>query len=275
MKPMRTAHLLALAAALVLVANALAISLVAYNRSGMPESVLRLGARELAPLREPALADEGLPELRPRLRLAEGSGAGGPEARSPSWLDEAKLRELGARLPAAGPAGDKQRRRLTAAPFSIAAMLVLELDGDAYRQSLALARERAGRAAAALAANPQDDRLRREASQADKALAEDDTQASRLFAVDAGLDAVALRARYPNRARHAIVHGRIGAMMIGEPGHQRIASIVEDTGANSVSIPAEHVAALDRLQHGDAEGTVEIAFGRRLEPWIRGLSMQR
>lgn len=283
----------ATAAAMVVAVNAVLIALVAYNRSGPPESLLALGSRELTlpsatlplPVATP-IADEDLPELLPRWRLVSGdeSGpsvyatsdrSGGPiEADAPAWLDEAKLRELGARLPAAGPEGQLQRRRLAALPLTLEALLVLEIDGDAYRLSLERARARAAKAAADLAADAQDAKRQREASNADKALADEEHKASRLFVVDAGRDAAALRARYPARDRCAIVPGRIMVTIAGPEGQERVFARVVGTNADRVSVPAAFRAALERLgsDASGAAGTVDLAFGRRLEPWVRGVS---
>lgn len=282
-------HPFATATLVVLAVNAALVALVAYNRSGPPDSVLALGSRELAPPAAASIADEDLPELSPRWRLLPAEGAGVPaspagdapdlmfQPDAPAWLDDAKLRELGARLPAAGPQGQTQRRRLAALPITLEALVVLELDGDAYRRAVERARERAAKAAAALAAEAQDTKRQREASDAEKALADEEQKASRLFVVDAGIDQAALRARYPARDRHAIVPGRVTVMLFGPGGQERVVGRVTATIADRISVPAGFREALERLRSepAGAAGTVEVAFGRRLEPWIRGVSVTR
>lgn len=133
---------------------------------------------------------------------------------------------------------------------------------------------RAAKAAAELAADPQDAKRQREASNADKGLADEEHKASRLFVVDAGTDAAALRARYPAHDRHAIVPGRIMVLLVGPDGQQRVVGRVTGTNTDRVSVPAAFRAALERLRSDakGAVGTVEVAFGRRLEPWVRGVS---
>ena len=75
---------------------------------------------------------------------------------------------------------------------------MLELDGPAYRDSLAQVRR--------LTATVTD---KTEIKQAKDALLKEEQQNTRLFAIDAGVDAEALRVRYPDRAHYAIARGTI------------------------------------------------------------------
>src|SRR6185295_6027363 len=128
---------------LILVTNTVALLGVAYNRKGEPDSVLRLSQRELQSpyqwqgnhensgvalaLRWRVLADDS---HDPTGIVISYAGSGG----SPKWLDQAKLSALGF---------DVRQREDTARNharydkvLAKDVLLVLELDGPAYRSAL-------------------------------------------------------------------------------------------------------------------------------------------
>ena len=141
---------------LIVLANAVALGGVWWNRSAIPESALTLSEREL-----------GLPWRT--LRFAEDSGlslnlnwrVSGREAGdfvsgytfnggTPEWLDATHMAALG--FAPDDLASDRGRQRYTRQlPREV--VLVMELGGPTWQQVLARAREDAGRHAAAAAAN--------------------------------------------------------------------------------------------------------------------------
>lgn len=119
-----------------------------------------------------------------------------------------------------------------------------------------------------------------------------------LFIVDAGLDRQSLRTRYPARQRYAIVRGTVSAYVdrdrvewTGEgadtrPQNQRwiwrLRGHAEVPVAHSIQLPQRWHATFESLppqqsQPGRSyarQGKVfsaEVAFGKRLEPWITQL----
>ncbi len=94
--------------------------------------------------------------------------------------------------------------------------------------------------------------------------------------VDAGLDAAALRAKYPDRSRYAIVRGKV------EPAEFRHLSGAHRGLISALSIEEVHVPLDMRpvfagaVPESDYEAQdarkvsyeVMLSFGRRLEPWI-------
>ena len=289
MKPLATMPVFSLRAgafigfALIALVNAVTLGLVAWNRGGEPESVLSLSERELPqPWRRSVRQGEnsGL-EFALRWRVAwvppkesdidegydsdDGTGYWN-YGRQAAWLDVTKLLSLG--FSPDEVTGDKAKlRRGRSRPV----LLVLELDGPATRQSIEKAHRSETYAAGLRDANPGKKEFENRAKHAAKALEEQKLRSSRLFVIDAGLDAAALRANYADRARYAIVQGRI------RPGWPDAKRPRERLGfVESVDIPAIHVphALKDRVPPpSDRPGysapyTVRLAFGSRLEPWI-------
>lgn len=267
---MRRPRILIAGAALIAATNAIVLAGVAYNRSGEPEALLRLSERELkAPerwgLRE---EDSGLTLrlawriLRTRMPNQPGyvdfGQSGGGEA---TWLDKPKLVELGFDVSKSATTqvgrysrGEKQLPK--------EAVFVLEHAGAAWQAALAHAEERAKQARDAAAANPGDKNLATRAVFAAKQLADEQHKHSRLFAIDAGRDETALRAKYPDRSRYAIAHGKIAIYYLsaGPTGY------VSELSIPGVNVPLEYRGTVDRNRPFE----VSLAFGKRLEPWLTG-----
>jgi Domain of unknown function (DUF4824) len=255
--------------ALLAATNAVVLGGVAYNRSGEAESVLRLSQRELAVPYSWGLArDNSGISLRLKWRVA-----GSPEVgynRAAPWLDRAKLRDLGfdLSLPARGDGyADRLSREV---------LLVLELDGEATRAALASAEERLAQAQSRFAANPAERSLKFAADNAARQLALERDGESRLFVIDAGREISALRARYPDRARYAIVRGQVRANSMPSRDGSGPVGYVSELSVPEVNVPARErrlfVATRARFPARNAKRElryeVTLAFGRRLEPWL-------
>ena len=193
---------------LILAVNAIALVGVAYNRSGEPESTLRLTERELgAPGNWGFQKENSGLSLRLLFRVLDErsdpygyfsfAGVGG----NASWLTEEKLKELGFSPP--GKSLTAAQKRAYDKQGAKEVLLVLEFDGSAYRAAL----ERARKRAAAPAGEGKE--AAQKAEMVANMLRHEERESSRLFVVDAGLDAARLRARYPDRSRYAIVQGRV------------------------------------------------------------------
>jgi hypothetical protein len=270
-----TRYTLIAGVALIALTNAVALGGVAWNRSGEPDSVLKLTERELTSPYGSVFTRESEGGLLlmlnwrvlsndPQLSLYEGN-YGGPE-----WFDEAKVRELGfdVSAPRAGGRGRAYDRRLPREAF-----IVLELNGPTYPRSLDRVRKYAEKEAASMPDKPgHQDRVRSAA----EAVKREETQNSRLFAVDAGLDAAALRARYPDRARYAIVTGKVMASRTGR--HERLQGYIGEIHNVRVNVPREILPSPGRIarvlpypvvapERPAFEAT--IAFGKRFEPWLQ------
>jgi hypothetical protein len=260
-------YTLAAGAGLILAVNVFALAGVAYNRSGEPESTLRLTEREL---RRPYQSwgfdreNSGLTlSLQWRVRTE-----GAEKERyypfmdyygDPVWLTPAKLAELG--VDVSEPLDTERGKRRYQKLPSREVLLVLELDGENHRAALELARARAAREATAAAA---------------KQLQNEEQAASRLFVVDAGRETRALRARYPDRTRYAIVQGRIQPRLSGEGKQARLRGYIEGLSIDHVNVPLElrpvfeGLAVEYGLETPSRRFEATVAHGRRLEPWLAG-----
>lgn len=273
-------HTLIAGLAIIAITNAVALTGVAYNRGGEPESTLELTERELKPphIWRGKKENSGLAlNLQWRVLLKEEDKPGpygwnfARRNSSPMWLGKAKMEELGFDVTLSTSETRRSespyRRQL---PRDV--LLVLELDGPVYRESL--------KRAEALP-NRNEIKVNSDALKSATQTAVDEAQYnSRLFVVDAGLDAAKLRAKYPDRTRYAIVGGQVRpSWHQGEPGGAHAGQVI-GVNVDELNVPlalhtafegasAEH----DRTQLAKVKYDVTVAFGRRMEPWI--VSAQR
>ena len=272
-------HTLIAGLALIALTNAIALGGVAYNRSGEPESVLKLTQRELwQPHGYGFDRDGGGLQLSVRWRVlaADADLAFYADMHgTPEWLDEAKLASLGfdvAPPPDTGRASWRYERQLPKE-----ALVVLELDGPARQKALERVRELAAKEMAKGAETGKTG-PGTPAQQAAVSLKNEETANSRLFAVDAGHEAQALRAKYPDRTRYAIVQGKVRPYYQTRRGKEmRWTGYIEVIQNARVNVPLEFRKTIEPAPSaippaGVAGGgpvfEVTVAFGKRFEPWI-------
>jgi len=281
-------HTLVAGIALVALTNAVALGGVAWNRSGTPESELKLSQRELWDIYSSRYDREtGGSELMLRWRvLSQGYPVGYYEGHSGmlEWLDEAKLAALGFDVSKQPDPARESRRYKRLLPRE--ALIVLELDGPAAQKSLERARERLAQETAKGDAEKDKKDMNR-VKMAAEALKHEETSNSRLFAVDAGPDAAALRAKYPDRSRYTIVRGKVRAyppVMTGPESDRRWRGYLESLDSPRINVPLEFREAAGLAmraipQPGALEaGTrfeVTVAFGKRFEPWVTGVTVKQ
>lgn len=265
---------------LVLVTNAIALGGVAYNRSGEPESTLEVTERELAISQRDWLDNDngGIDlDVRWRVRLADESSTRSynPWNREVHWLTEAQKAQLGFAAPVLTP--DIEGRYPAWNPPTREAFVVLEYDGAAYRAALEQARKHLAREAELADARPNDKEFEQRLVAARNELEREELRASRLFVIDVDPDADALRARYPDRSRYAVVNARLDAHIEGGPQVFRTAIYITRLDVETVSLPHAFRAIVEPLLPVDYSYSHEgpaprfeatVHWGRRLEPWI-------
>lgn len=281
----RLTHRQALAGglAIILAVNAIALAGVAWNR-GARESQLALTERELPTAWRGSLAedeDSGV-ALRLDYEVPERDRIRTPYDGGPAWLDTRKLAALGfdLRLPRNAADRDYSNR-----PQEREVLLVLELAGPAYVHKLeqvqASLRERLSEFARPGASAGQRQEAREAVRDRIRLLRNAAHRDSRLFAIDAGLDREALRKRYPDRSRYALVPALV-QMYWHTEDHRTVAQgsingLVNER-INVASSDAQRLGLRTKWRYALPDGSpdppldVELAFGRRLEPWI--LSMR-
>jgi hypothetical protein len=264
---------------LIGLSNAVALGGAAYNRSGEPDSALNLTERELRPpyVWTGRKENSGL-SLRLQWQVLEADdgkndlhGVAVYGGGIPAWLNAAKMASLGFDVQGAAAVPDIDRPSPYERQLPRDVLLVLELDGPAYREAL----ERVTNAAREMEA-------RNERGPAKKGVDElmdrEIHRSSRLFAVDAGLDRAALRSKFPDRTRYAIVHGQVRPTRRLES--QAAAGFIDNASALEVNVPLEMRGAFERVAPAEDSSTnqrtghfeARLALGQRLEPWLASAS---
>lgn len=268
---------------LILIVNLVALAGVAYNRSGDPESVLRLTQRELAmPYYWGNTKENSGLALRPQWRIPLPADQTSQEQQpvwsnfeSPGWLDKAKMADLGFDEAEMDNSNTEYNRGRDKDVF-----LVLELDGPAYRQVLDRSRQYAAHEKELSLANPGNKEFIQRAKSGDEQLSREESDNSRLFVVDAGLDVGRLRTQYPDRGHYAIVHGRVRPQFYLHEKQKQFTGIISGLSITEINVPVDFRQGFPPLASPGGMGAAsqprhfeaEIAFGKRLEPWIIVLS---
>jgi hypothetical protein len=279
---MRWSRTLVAGLALILVTNAVALVGVAYNRSDA-ESTLVLTERELyLPYGWGFSRENSGISLALQWRvLAERDNTRHAGRRytdygkAPDWLDQAKLTALGFDLPETGDSPRARRYYDKLLPKE--ALLVLELDGPAYQTALEDARSHLQQEEALLAENAGKKEFEVRVKNAQRELHQEEHTHSRLFVIDAGLDAASLRARYPDRKRYAIVRGQIQPFHVANNRNRSSAGHVAGLSVARINVPAEYRQIFASMLEGVRTNEygvaakpyeVSVAHGKRFEPWI-------
>ena len=283
----------AAACGLIVVTNLAILAAAGWNRRGEPEAELSLTERELA---MPVARQDERTGLELSLVMThEPPGVVRRTARwkryeLPSinygWLDRAKLLELGFRVDLEPTHPDAAERYFHAMPRRV--FVVVEYNGEAWNRWISGREE-------------QVQELRREVEEgtlelraladAEAVLAIDRAMRSRLFPVDAGVDADALQRRYGDRRRHAVVAGSLRPKVVQpENGVPTLSGDLLDLVVNRVHVsrrlrrhleaflPEETWEEVETRERREAESgwplptppryRATLALGRRYEPWL-------
>lgn len=271
-------HTLIAGLALIALTNAIALGGAAYNRTGDPDSSLKLSERELRPpyVWRSQMENSGL-ALRLQWRVAPGDAHDlsayyySGEGRMPDWLDAKKMISLGFNMEWSAKDANEGRNTRYRRQLPREVLIVLEMDGPVYRTML----ERAAKAAIEVETKNVGGNGKKNAAEL---MDRETRKSSRLFAVDAGLDRAALRSRYSDRTKYAIVHGTVHPAWNFET--KGAAGSIGDLGSPEINVPLrmrssfegvmpDSYAVPDATEKG-FEAT--LAFGRRLEPWLMSVT---
>lgn len=250
------------ALALVLAVNVWVLAGVGWNRLGEPVAELTLTERELAMpyTRWPRGENSGI-----ALRLVR------PD-QDYHWLDRDKLFELGF-----DPDRYRSVERWLWEPVERPAWIVLEYDGPAFRALVDEQREGLAQRRAGLATGEFNER---EIENARQRLADLQHSASRLVAVDAGLNRGPLVDRHGGSPKHVVVRGKLRMHGLRQPGSDETAirARVSELLPSRVHVPRRFHAELaeavaDRRVDPDQRPRyrVTLRYGRRALPWLAGL----
>ncbi len=252
------------AGATLVVATVLILGGVMRNRVGNPDAVARLGERELESWGDQSDGAETFLNLKLQWTTAT-------EPDGKSWFDRAKLEALGnAGIPAAeDTAAHREWSRGTKQGY-----VVLELAGPAWERWWASKQAAADSTAAmrtvAMAVLPT----------AAKPLLTLDTTATRLMAIDFGLDPLALREQYPERSQYLILPATYRMVVIDATKDSvgniteaaRIEGRIDQLLPGSVHVPRPLRDSLLGLgvtrKDSNTHFEVTLKVGKKWEAWI-------
>ena len=281
------------ACGLIVVTNLAILAATGWNRRGVPEAELSLTERELA--MPGARQDDGTGLELSLVMTHEPPGVVQRTARwkryeLPSanydWLDRAKLLELGFRV-------DLEATHPNAAEYYSHAMprgayFVVEYDGEAWNRWISGREEQVRKLRRYVDEGTAELRA---LTDAEAVLAFDRTMRSRLFPVDAGVDADALQRRYGDRRRYTVFAGSLRPKVVQpESGDPTLSGDVLGLVVSPVHVPRELRRHLDAFLPEETWGEIEareqraaesgwpvptppryratLAIGRRHEPWL-------
>ncbi|MEN8146511.1 MAG: DUF4824 family protein [Campylobacterota bacterium] len=182
---------------------------------------------------------------------------------NPAWLNSEKLTALGFEV-------DKYvdvKYPKPAIPKEV--LLVLENDGEAYKNSLQRVKERLLKERALFDDNPTDRRVKSSYEMAEKELQRESKFASRLFVIDAGLEYGHLREQYSDMSRYLIVKGIV--QLVSNESKKRVYGYVQELSIRSIYMPLEHKSIFQKLEHAyevEPRYSVTLHYGSRYEPWV-------
>ncbi|HEX8988240.1 MAG TPA: DUF4824 family protein [Rhodocyclaceae bacterium] len=274
---------LAAGAALILVANAVALGGVAYNRAGEPESRIVLSQRELArPWGWRANKENSGLALRidwrvndPNMENLFGYYSGGYGG-MPGWLDEKRMADLGFDVAAikAGPS----RHGWRAADAEREVLVVLELAGAGWQEALERARRHLAEQESRREKSPADKELIEAEKRARENLAREENDNSRLFAVDVGTNLDGLRARYADRGRYMILKTKLSPALTTRNRQPVVTGHLGALAVAEVNVPHAMRATFDAIPAMEARPNARkppfsatLAVGQRLEPWLEAV----
>ena len=266
--------------------NIVVLGGVAANRSGEPEAHLVLSERELQPPYSTRKENSGL-SLRLVWRVSDENAEDNSYRywRSPAWFDAAQIAELG--LDTGGITGAENDDVRAKKPVPKEVFIVLELGGEPYQRALAQAERALAREKEAQEKPPAGLPKNEETAKKDKLkaavdrLEEERLRSSRLFVIDAGLDAKVLRDRHPDRSKFIIAKGVVEAANHGTRHKKEIRGRITGLLTENIHVPLEHRASFEAAMtkkqavRADFKGssyTIELVYGNRFEPWIASLS---
>ena len=262
--------------------NALVLTGVWYNRSGMPDAAVELTERELI-LNRIDKENSGV-SLHLDWRQYDD--------RELDWFGRVKLASLGFDCSTPAGAADAEMRYGKALPRK--SYVVLEFEGKAWETWQSREVKRFEEMEAKIARG---ELARKELINAKKRFAWELVAASRLFAVDAGNDPKRLRGIYPDRRRFIITPARVRLhyhRAVHDKGKlvetARLSGGIEEVLTDTVQVPREKQGLLRPLGVKDGywrpniyvEETNEkplpprykvvLNYGRRHEPWVASVA---
>ena len=267
--------------AIILLSNAIALGGVAYNRSGQPTSRITLTERELRLPYSYGFQKENSGvsvSLNWRVFDLKNTRNWGGSWQQTPWFDQQKLAALGfdVSYPLDKPDSIKRYRRV----LSREVFLVLEYNGETYQKVLQQRRDKLKEEENLLQQNPGKKEFESRVKNARRALDIEETGTSRLFVIDAGLDAGALRDLYRDSSKFLIARGQVSMYYSGNYKQSpHVYGVIRQLSVQQISVPLAYASLLKQILAKRASQipgkppryTVSLNYGQRYEPWVTGV----
>lgn len=262
---------------IILLGNLAALAGVAWNHSGEASSRMTLTQRELYPSHDRHRENSS---VQLRLLWQKGAKSSDCEKLYPFSTDEIPLEEmaaLGFDVPAQLNEETAWRydRQL---PRQV--LLVLEFDGEKYQSQLAWAQRCLAQAEQTLSDAPGNSQLQEQVQYRQRELTELQTQRTRLYLTATGLDVKTLRDRFPDHERYLIIPAVVSPSAYSPVEGEWLAggTVQNSLGRQAINVPHQWRSTLADTLNDDSlkspKFEVDIAFGKRLEPWIEDLRLK-
>lgn len=283
MKTLLSSRKLFIVSLLVLLAtNAFVLTGVASNKAGTPEASVTLSERELNLPYRLYKENSGLSltlQWRTLNKQDQFDSYSYANRGTPAWFDGKKLEALGYRRHEIeyylSSSYDSRKRK----PLPKEVFIVLENNSPLYDEALKRAEMMVENQQARLAKNADDKQIRSSVERAEKQLNRERLSASRLFAVDAGVELTALRQKYNDSTRFIIAKGLV------EPNYsydntktnREVQGYIRRISIEQIHVPLKQRKLFDKFlgqnktRKSDNKAPryqVELAYGSRLEPWV-------
>lgn len=268
---------------LLLATNAFVLNGIASNRADV-ESIVTLTERELQLPYRLRKENSGL-FLRLQWRTLNKNNAlysysnGG----SPTWFNQEKLQVLGYNSTELDyyriKSSYKSRNRK---PLSKEVFIVLEINSPLHNVILEQVKQEFEKQKALFAADNTDKHLRNKYERAEQQLNREQVSASRLYAIDAGLDPTTLRLKYEDATRFIIAKGVVEPNYVynDDKKSRVVTGHIKRLAIEKLHIPLKQRKLFEKFlsknttyrpNNKPPRFEVKLAYGSRLEPWFESV----
>lgn len=254
-----SSKLFMVAFALLIMTNIVVLLGVYLNKSGEVTSEMTLTQRELKVPYYISKENNSM-SLRVIYRVLNK----GTYSHLSYWLDSVKLKKLGF---------DTDKYLSVNYKIKIPkkeVFIVLEYNGESYKKSLESAKEDLAEKQALYNANKNSSNKKMDYESAKRDLTSEKISASRLFAVDAGLDYDMLRQKYASKSDYMIVKGLVRVRV----NHKlkTLDAYTEELSIEKIHLPYKFKHILKGIKpskfYEKPKYKVKVKYGSRYEPWI-------
>lgn len=192
-----------------------------------------------------------------------------------SWFNAKKLKELGFKIDTQLNSKEYQQHYNKQLPKEV--YIVLEYNGDSYKNSLVMAKNELIESEKKIKLNPEDKDVLRKLERAKENLKNEKLTKSKLFAIDVGLDHALLRDRYSDRSKFIITRGIVRPRFYLKENKNRVVGHITTLSVEKIHVPLKFKNELESILNKDTTRNdgitpprykIELVYGKRLDPYI-------